>query len=101
MVGGHFTREDVRTVSKQTGNDIDATDGGEHNPKSGVGNRARATVKWLNTYRKQLAVVSLSVLGATASAWVGIRFDWWRAGIVVLAVAIVATVSPIVFHFLV
>jgi hypothetical protein len=37
MVGRHFTREAVRTVSKETGNDIDASDGGEHNPKSGVG----------------------------------------------------------------
>jgi hypothetical protein len=64
------------------------------------GKRASAAVKWLNKSRKQLAVVLLSVLGAAASAWVGIRFDWWRAGIVVLAVAIVATVSPIVFSFL-
>jgi hypothetical protein len=55
---------------------------------------------WLKNNAKQLGVLLVAIMIASAFLVIGILYGWWQAGVAVLAISIGATLAPILFSFL-
>ena len=61
---------------------------------------SKALVNWSKKHAKLLGALLVALMISSACSIVGPRYGWWQAGVVVLAVSIVATITPILFSFL-
>lgn len=57
-------------------------------------------LSWLKANAKQLGVLLVAIMVASAFLVVGTRYGWWQAGVAVLVISIGSTLAPILFSFL-
>jgi hypothetical protein len=55
---------------------------------------------WLRSNAKQLGVLLVAIMTASAFLAVGTQYGWWQAGVALLVISIAATLSQILFSFL-